>query len=404
MPSASAIIIGGGVIGLSAAYHLALRGFGQITVLEQGRIGDGSSRRAAGIITGLLWSETGVRARRRSLARFRELSDELPGYQFQTVGCLNLFDPAGWEERTRLFPLYEREGVAYEVLSAAEIAARWPELRPDEEVIGLFDPLGGYSEPDAYIPALMARLRDLGVTLREGCAATHLVEQGGAVAGVATAAGTLGADGVLGADVVIITTHAWLPLLLKPLGWRVPVKTFVHQRYVTAPLDAPVQIPAINANPQGGYIRPAAGNRLLAGAETADRAEFRVTSPVFRMDELTVPENVPDSLRAAMTPLWPRLAGVPWDEARVGLIAFSLDGEPILGPLPGLAGAYVGCAFHSGGFAYNPVAGELLAEFVTAGRPRLDVSAFAPERFAAPEVEPYLATTVPQSQAVRRRH
>src|SRR5262249_28427227 len=83
MSSATVVIVGGGVIGLSTAYHLAHKGFGRIIVIEKGPVGDGSSSRAAGIITGLLWSETGVLARKLSLARFRELSDELDGYTFQ---------------------------------------------------------------------------------------------------------------------------------------------------------------------------------------------------------------------------------------------------------------------------------------------------------------------------------
>src|ERR671928_1271159 len=98
MTSATAVIVGGGVIGLSTAYHLARKRFGRIVVLEKGPVGDGSSSRAAGIITGLLWSETGVLARKLSLARFRELSEELDGYRFKAVGCLNLFDPGSWPE------------------------------------------------------------------------------------------------------------------------------------------------------------------------------------------------------------------------------------------------------------------------------------------------------------------
>ena len=78
----TAIVIGAGVTGLSTAYHLAKRGYGRVVVLEKNEIGAGSSSRAAGISTGLLWSETGVRARRHALRIFREFSNELPGYTF----------------------------------------------------------------------------------------------------------------------------------------------------------------------------------------------------------------------------------------------------------------------------------------------------------------------------------
>jgi sarcosine oxidase, subunit beta len=398
MPSASAIIIGGGVIGLSTAYHLARKGFGKITLVERGPVGDGSSSRAAGIITGLLWSETGVLARKRSLQLYRELSEDLPGYRFQAVGCLNLFDPPSWPERLALLPLYDRLGAPYEILSAAEIHARWPELTPTEDLIGLFDPLGGYSEPDEYIPALARRVRDLGVEILEGQQVGAMVQAGGRVVGV-----QLG-DRTLKADAIICTVHAWLLPLLASLGWQLPVKTFVHQRYVTHPLPQAVQIPAVNANPHGGYLRPATGQRVLAGAETAERAEHRVESLDFHMRELSVAPDVPSALTASLTPLLPRLAQTTWESERVGLIAFSLDGEPILGPVEPFPGLYVGCGFHSGGFAYNPVAGELLAESVIDGKPRIDLTSFSPNRFDPATVQAHLATTVTQANAVRRRH
>ncbi|MEZ4678526.1 MAG: FAD-binding oxidoreductase [Caldilineaceae bacterium] len=237
MKSATALIIGGGVIGLSTAYHLARKGFGQILLLEKDGIGAGSSSRAGGIITSLLWSETGVLARKISLDLYRELSDDLPGYRFQAAGCLNLFDPPSWPERTALLPLYDRLATPYEILDAQELCHRWPALSPTDAIIGLYDPLGGYSEPDAYLPALTQRVRELGVALRQGVNVTGFVEQNGHIAGVTTS------DGPIAADIVICTTHAWTHNVLATLGVAIPMKAFVHQRYVTTPLPAPVNIP-----------------------------------------------------------------------------------------------------------------------------------------------------------------
>ncbi len=398
MRSATALIIGGGVIGLSSAYHLARKGFGRVLLVEKDQIGAGSSSRAGGIITSLLWSETGVLARKISLDLYRELSDDLPGYRFQDVGCLNLFDPPSWPERTALLPLYDRLAVPYEILNAQELRYRWPALTPDEEIIGLYDPLGGYSEPDAYVPALARRVQTLGVELREGVTVTGFVEQNGRIAGVTTP------DGPIAADVVLCTTHAWTNNLLTGLGITIPMKAFVHQRYLTTPLSAPVAIPAINANPQGGYIRPATGNRLLAGGETPTRTEYRVAAPTFQMGELAAPEEVKADLSTNLTPLLPAVAQTTWAAEQVGLICFSMDGEPLLGSLERYPGLLLGCAFHSGGFAYNPVAGLLLAELAVDGQSSIDIGAFSPNRFAAATTADYLATTVTQARAVRRRH
>ncbi len=392
------IIIGGGVIGLSTAYHLARKGVGKVILVEKGPVGDGSSSRAAGIITGLLWSDTGVLTRQLALQLYRELSEDLPGYRFQDVGCLNLFDQPSWPEREKLFPLYDRHNVAYEIMDAAAMHQRWPELTPSADLIGLYDPLGGYSEPDEYVPALAQRCRELGVEIREGVQVTGFIERNGRAAGVTTSTGPI--EG----DAVVSTVHIWTGHLLERLQVQVPVKAFVHQRYVTNPLAAPVHIPAVNANPFYGYIRPATGQRMLAGWETHLREEYRIPSPDFHMSVLSAPADVKPQLTASLTPLVPGLAQTTWESEKVGLIAFAIDGEPILGPVDALPGLYLGCAFHSGGFAYNPAAGLLLADLVADGQPRIDVSAFSLNRFDTESATEYLAATVPQAAAVRRRH
>ncbi len=206
------IIIGGGVIGLSTAYHLARKGAGRVILLDKGPVGDGGNSRAAGIISGLLWTETGVRVRKLSLTRFRELSEELEGYQFQAVGCLNLFDPPSWPERAALLPLYDRLDAPYEIIDAGEMRRRWPQLHPRDEWIGLHDPLGGYSEPDDYIPALARACRALGVEIREREQVTDFILRGGRATGVRTAAG------VIEADAVVSTVYSWTNSAVRAAG------------------------------------------------------------------------------------------------------------------------------------------------------------------------------------------
>jgi sarcosine oxidase, subunit beta len=99
LQTSTAVIVGGGVTGLSTAYHLARRAIGKIIVLDKGAVGDGSSSRAAGIITGLLWTVAGIRTRQKSLELFRQFSRELVNYKFQDVGCLNLFVALSWPVR-----------------------------------------------------------------------------------------------------------------------------------------------------------------------------------------------------------------------------------------------------------------------------------------------------------------
>jgi len=88
----------------------------------------------------------------------------------------------------------------------------------------------------------------------------------------------------------------------------------------------------------------------------------------------------------------------------VGIICFSVDGEPVLGEVKPLPGLYVGTAFHSGGFAYNPVAGVLLADLVVDGKTPIDISGFSPDRFGESDVDDYLGTTISQSQLPYDKH
>jgi len=400
MNSRTAVILGGGVTGLSTAYHLARRKYGRVIVVEKDRIGAGSSRRAAGITTGLLWSETGVRVRQLTLALFAELSRTLPGYRFHDEhGCLNVFSPALWPGREPLLPLYDRLGAPYRVLEAAEIRRRWPNLRPPDGFLGLHDPVGGYSEPPRYLQALEKAVRDLGVEIREETAVAGILRDGqGAVTGIRTTHGEIRAESV------VSTVYAWTLPTLEELGWRPAAKHFVHQRYLSAPQPEPWRMPAVNADPFGGYLRPAEGNRLLLGVETGEREDWKVTNAGFRMTELATPPGLRESAVAAFRDFLPGIENLAWEGQEVGLISFSMDGEPILGPVAAVPGLFVGLAFHSGGFSYNPAAGLLLAELVCGDRTSVDIRAYSPDRFAPAETSAYLAGTVPQKFAVRRRH
>lgn len=398
--TATALIIGGGVIGLSTAYHLAKKNFGKIILLEKNAVGDGSSSRAGGIITGLLWSKTGVEARKISLTLYRELSIELAsyGYQFQDVGCLNLFDRASWSEREKLLPLHDECEVPYEIIDAQEIHQRWSDLTPADDMIGLYDPLGGYSEPDQYVPALARRCHDLGVDIREHQPVSDFLLKSGKVCGVITP------HGQIEADIIICAAHTWTQQLLNTQHHQLPIKSFVHQRYLTTPYPNAIKIPAVNANPHGGYVRPATGNRILVGGETEEREEFITPSLDFRMTGLQSPEGYQDQLHHNITPLLPCLRETQWESEKVGLLSFSIDGEPIIGSMPHLDGLLIGASFHSGGFAYNPVAGLLLAELAVDGQTQLDIGDFSPTRFDANTTSDYLKSRVAQKDAVSRRH
>ncbi len=395
MKSLTIVIIGGGVIGLSSAYHLARRKAGRVVLLEKGPVGDGASSRAAGIINGLLWTEPGVLARHIALQRYRELSEELDGYRFQDIGCLNLFDESVWPNQAAVLPLYDRLDAPYEVLDANQIHRRWPALTPGKNLTGLFDPRGGYSEPEHYVPALATGARRLGVEIRENQPVTGFLDSGGRITGVTTD------HGDVEADAIVCAAHVWsMHLLGQRLDCHLPAKPFLHQRFVSEPTPAKVQIPAVNANTLGGYVRPAHGSRLLVGLETPEHKQHPAPTSRFRMTELAVDPDYPERARKNLLPLVPALKDLPWHSEHIGLLCFSMDGEPILGPVASHPGLYIATAFHSGGFAYNPAVGSLLADMIVDGESPIDISAFSPDRFDRQQSSNYLCRDLTQGEVV----
>lgn len=399
MAQRHAIIVGGGVTGLSTAYHLKRLNYGDVTVFEKDTVGAGSSSRAAGISTGLLWTKTGVLARKTALRRFREMSRELDGYTFHNEhGCLGLFSPELWPGREALLPLYDEWDVPYQVLSAEQIRRRWPMLNPPDDYLGVLDPLGGYSEPTEYLDALTTKLTQVGVRIHTGAVVDEIETRNGRAVGVRTG------GRVVEADAVVVANYAWVLPLLKTAGLSIPAKTFLHRRFVSVPLEQPFVAPPVNADPYSGYVRPAAGNRILVGAETPDLEDIKVDDFRYRYEQLEDDPGLLDEVVERFTPFVPAMRGLAWDSRKVGLLSFSMDGEPILGPFGDIERLFVGVCFHSGGFSYNPASGHYLAEFVDKGETSIDLRAFSPDRFAAAETEAYIASTVPQRNAARRRH
>jgi len=399
MPAADVVVVGGGVIGLSTAYHLARKQAGRIVLLEKGPVGDGSSSRAAGITCGLLYSSTGVAARLIGAQIFRQLSEELEGYTYHNEhGCLNTYAPAQWKRFQQLMPMYDRLDVPYEILEADEIRSRWPALSPAEDTLGVLDPNGGYSEPPEYVAALSRRIRELGVDIREGEKVVDFQLDGNRVRGVRTE------SEVFEAGAVVCAVHAWASKLMQRLNRKIPVKYFFHQRYLTAPISQRLDWPPVNAHSHDAYFRPASGNRILVGTSDESREEYRVESLDFNMSELCTPTKVRDDAARRLMTLVPALKNCVWESEHVGLLGFSMDQEPIVGPVDALPGLFVGASFHSGGFSYNPVAGLLLAECVVDGQTCIDISEFSPNRFHDADVEAHLANTLHQRDVEDRRH
>ena len=371
----SVVVVGAGVTGLSTAFHLAEKGVERVTVVDKGTVGGGSSLQAAGIITMLLGEEQLVRARSVSLDLFERFGKLLDGYDFHQIGCVNLVSEKTLSKTESIREMQRRAGGHFEILKGQELVERFPDLIAADSDCGVLDLRGGYSEPHKYVPALHRKLIEMGVEIRENEPVVGFDVKNGVLTGVITK------ETRLEADAAVCAVNAWANHVLSSVGYEIPMKNFIHERFVTKPFDKAPRIPVINDDVLDGYIRPTDDNRILVGTGYHNPSQYEISGSDFEVSFL---EPDPDALpfcKKQFVHRAPILEGAEWDYHTVGLISFAADCKPVIGPVPGVDRLYVGTNFHSGGFAYNPVSGLLLAEYVVDGVTSIGSDVYRPDRF-----------------------
>ena len=384
MPNIEVVIVGAGLAGLSTAFHLAERG-ATVTLLEKDRVGSGSSSRSGAVNTMLQGNRAATVARGVSFDIFERFDEILDDYTFHQVGCMAIYDEEQFETASQLHDMQREAGSRFDVLDSSQIETRFPDLRIEKNEVGVLALRGGWSAPDSYIPALTKKIVDLGVEVREGVAVEDLMVEAGRVRGVRLAGGE-----ELRPDATVCTVNAWANALLDRIGQPLPVRSFVHERFVTRPFDDPPQLPATNDDANGVYYRPTEDHRILLGSGAMDPKEVRMPGPDFHLDQLSPnPGSLPYILDKVVDRL-PAVEGNRIDAHRVGLVSYPADFMPNIGPVEALPGLYLGTNFCSGGFGWHPVAGLLISEDILDERTRIDASIFSPDRFKDFDTQAFL--------------
>ena len=378
-------IVGAGIAGLCTALHIKEKGVERVVVLEKDRVGSGSSSKSGAVNTMLMPTETGTRARAITMDIFERFSSILDNYSFHQVGCMFIMNQDQYRATESERQMHRRVGARFEILDRSAVAKRFPALHIEENEYGILDLRGGWNEPDTYIAALAAKVREMGVEIREQEPVEAFIQAEGGIKGVRTR--TLGE---LRADAVVCTLNAWANSLLAGVDQPIPVHNYVHERFVTPPFAQMPAIPATNDNATQVYYRPTEDNRLLFGCNTHEPQ--RITRPGLDFDYAQLELNPAPApfIKQAIRARLPLMEGVEFADHRVGLISMTADRLPNIGPVAALPGLFLGCNFNSGGFGYHAVAGLLLAEFIVEGQTRIDVTEFSPDRFKGMDVDAYL--------------
>jgi sarcosine oxidase subunit beta len=373
--AAEVVIIGGGCMGASVAYHLARRGVTDVVLLEREQmLGTGSTGRNAGGVRHQFSNQANIKLSIESIALLERFADEV-GHpiDFHQDGYLFLLStPASVETFERNVALQRGLGVEVQWLDAREAAALAPGLNADSVLAATFCQRDGIADPNGVTMGFAKTAQSLGVTVERDVEVTGITVTSDRVSAVETSRGTIDTRTVVNAAGPYARVFGALA------GADVPVDPIRRHIFIAAPGSgqATMHVPAsrimvIDFETTFYFHREGAG--LLFGM--GDRHE----TPTF--DTTVQWDFLPQVIDVAVTRL-PALADASISHAWAGLYEMSPDGNPIVGAADGIQGLYLINGFSGHGFQHSPAAGRILADLITGRDPQIDLAPFAPGRFA----------------------
>jgi sarcosine oxidase subunit beta len=368
--TAEVVIVGGGVVGCSIAYHLARRGVADVLVLERDAVGAGTTSKAAGGIRSQFPTETEIRFSQESIRVFERFEEEFgvdPGYR--KIGYLFLiaeaYDLQGFQTRVAL---QRRLGVDVRVITPADAQALVPALHVDDLIAAVWGPDDGMAGPAEVTSGFARRARQLGARIVEGVEVGTIERDGPRVRGVGTA------QGAVAAPVVINAAGPAADRVARLAGVEVPVHPRRRHIFFTEPFpEIPGPVPLTTDRSSGFYFRKEMEQVLLSPGDVEDAGDdFAVA-----VDRAKIEETVQKALHRLPVIERARISG-GW----AGLRPLTPDDHAIIGWAPGVEGLFLAVGFGGHGFQHSPATGRLVAEWLTDGAPSMDLSLFDPARFA----------------------
>ncbi|MEX0281213.1 MAG: FAD-dependent oxidoreductase [Arenibacterium sp.] len=357
------LIIGGGAIGLSAAYHLAIRGADDVVLLERNQLTSGTSWHAAGIVGPLRATPNMTRLAAAALEVFPALEKDtgMPTGYRRTGGYWLARKAARLDELHRIADLGATLGLAPHVLSAGEVPL--PMLDLEHHVGALHVPEDASVNPVDLCMAYAHAARSLGVTIREGVNVARLLTDGTRVAGVLLTDGNK-----VPADQVVIATGAWSRELAATAGVTLPLQAVEHMYVVTEPMaELPDPFPVIRDLDRGIYIKGDAG-RLVVGGFEANAKCWNPYGPEGDRAYLELGQDwdqFTPFMEAALE-LCPALATVGIQHFMNGPESFTFDTRPLVGETS-VEGLFVAAGMNSVGIMSSAGVGRALADWMVDG-------------------------------------
>jgi sarcosine oxidase subunit beta len=368
--TADFIIIGGGVMGASTAYHLAARGHRNIVLLEkEDFFGLGATGRCAGGVRYQFSTEINVRLSIESLPMLERFEAEI-GQAIDYRKCGYLFvltTPEDVAAFQRNVSLQNRLGVRTEWLDGDEVRRRLPLMRLDDVLGGTFNAQDGLVDPNGVVMGYIGAAQRFGVQAISSCPVNGIKVEHGQVVGVLTP------HGAIAAPIIVDATGPWSGATCGLAGVQVPVVPVRRQWLTTSPLpEIPPDFPFVLDFAQSLYFHRE-GPGLLTGMSNNNEP------PGF--DQNIDPDWELVHMEAAIARL-PLLEKAGLASNLAGLYEITPDAHPIFGKTP-LEGLYLISGFSGHGFMHGPIGGKLMAEIILDGKAHtVDVSQLDLARFS----------------------
>jgi sarcosine dehydrogenase len=371
------VIIGGGVVGCSIAYHLAQRGVTDVVLVERKSLTGGSTWHAAGLVGQLRSSSNLTQLMRQSVHTYRTL-EERTGYPtgWHGVGSLRLASSADrWEELKRIATTGRSFGFDVELVSATQAGELFPLLDLTGVHGATWVPSDGYADPSQLTHSFASGARAAGVQIVQSCRVTAVERSGRRITAVITEQGRIECDTVVNA------TGMWGAETAELAGVTVAVSAVEHQYVVTEQSpDIPHDLPTLRDPDARIYLKPENGALVLGGWEDGTRAPWHRIPRDLGAELFTPDHERFEPLGEAAGQRIPLFAEIGIQTWINGPIPFSPDAEPLMGVTEDLDNLFHCCGF-SAGIAAAGGAGYAMANWIIDGDPGLDLWPFDVRRF-----------------------
>ena len=378
--SSKVIIVGGGIVGCSTAYHLAKIGH-EVLLLEKASLTSGSTWHAAGLVGQLRSNANITQLLGHSINLYDQLEPETglaTGWKMNgglRLACNN----ERWTEVKRQATTARSFGLEMQLLTPKEAQDLWPLMDISDVVGAAFLPTDGQASPSDITQALARGARTSGAKIIENCAVTEITTENDNLVGVKTKLGSISCEKL------VLCCGQWTRDLAATVGVNVPLVSVEHQYMITEEFGVPSNLPTLRDPDRLTYYKEEVGGLVWGGYEPngIPWAVDGIPEP-FDFQLLESRYDHFEQLMELALPRVPKLSEVGVKQLLNGPESFTPDGNFILGEAPELKNIYIGAGFNAYGIAAGGGAGMALAEWVANGAPPFDLWPVDIRRFGRP--------------------